>query len=266
MADQPASLAAALAELQQHLPRIGKNAEGQAGPRRYAYADLAEISRVLLPVLAAHGLNFTSCPTLATLNGELKFVLDYRLEHAPSGEHRGGVYPLGTGTPQQLGSAISYARRYCLMAVTSLAPDDGSDDDAAAAEQSAREMRRRPPETRADGSATEAEQTRMVRGPEPGTERFTGPPPDEGVWQDEPGQPLSPPSEEASGSIGPQQKTRMFAMFAGLGMRDKAAQFDFIQTVIGTDVQLHSRNDLSYRQAAKVLEALEERSRTGAKV
>ena len=40
MADQPASLAAALAELQQHLPRIGKNAEGQAGPRRCACAGL----------------------------------------------------------------------------------------------------------------------------------------------------------------------------------------------------------------------------------
>jgi ERF superfamily len=260
MPDQPASLAAALAELQQHLPRIGKNAEGQ----RSRYADLPEVSRALLPLLAGHGLSFTSCPGLAVLNGEVKFVLDYRLLHSPSGEAIGGQYPLGTGTPQQLGSAITYARRYCLLAVTGAAPDDGSDDDAAAAEQSAREMRRRPPETRADGSATEAEQTRMVRGREPGTTRHDAVPPDD-PWYDEPGQPLSPPSEDASGSIGPQQKARMFAMFAGLGMRDKAAQLDFIYTVTG-GARLNSRNDLSYRQAAKVLEALEERSRSGAKV
>ena len=125
-------------------------------------------------------------------------------------------------------------------------------------EHIARAQRNAPPETREDGSATEAELTRMNRGHEPGTERFCGPAPDEGEWQDEPGQPLNPPSEEAWGSIGPQQKTRMFAMFTGLGMREKARQVAFIEEVTG--VRVNSRNDLSYVQAGQVLEALETRS------
>jgi ribosomal protein S20 len=49
-----------------------------------------------------------------------------------SGEKVSGEYPLPTGgSPQALGSAITYARRYCLCAVTGVAADD--DDDGAAA-------------------------------------------------------------------------------------------------------------------------------------
>lgn len=133
MTDQPASLAEALARLQARLPRIAKAAEGQAGTRRIMYADLPDVTSALYPVLASLGLFYFAAPTLVVLNGELKFVLDYRIEHAASGEHRGGMYPLGTGNPQQLGSAITYARRYCLLAVTGAAPDDGSDDGGHAA-------------------------------------------------------------------------------------------------------------------------------------
>ena len=121
----------------------------------------------------------------------------------------------------------------------------------------ARAQRNAPPEVREDGSATEAEQSRMNRGHEPGVERLGKTPVDDG-WYDEPGQPLNPPSEEARGSIGPQQKTRMFAMFTGLGMREKDKQIAFIESVTGERV--NSRNDLSYVQAGQVLEALETRS------
>ena len=121
----------------------------------------------------------------------------------------------------------------------------------------ARAQRNAPPEVREDGSATEAELSRMSRGHEPGVERLGKTPVDDG-WYDEPGQPLNPPSEEAWGSISPQQKTRMFAMFGGLGMRGKEEQLAFIEEVTG--VRVNSRNDLSYVQAGQVLEALETRS------
>ena len=121
----------------------------------------------------------------------------------------------------------------------------------------ARAQRNAPPEVREDGSATEAELSRMSRGHEPGVERLGTTPVDDG-WYDEPGQPLNPPSEEEWGSISPQQKTRMFAMFGGLGMREKDKQIAFIEEVAG--VRVHSRNDLSYVQAGQVLEALETRS------
>jgi ERF superfamily protein len=129
MTDQNA-LAAALAQLQTQLPKIRKSETAQVrsekGSYSYSYADLAGISEQLLPIMGKLGLSFTSRPTLS---GD-RFVLAYRLWHT-SGECLDGEYPLPAGgTPQQVGSAITYGRRYCLCAVTGIAPED---DDGAAA-------------------------------------------------------------------------------------------------------------------------------------
>jgi hypothetical protein len=71
-----------------------------------------------------------------------KLVLIYELLHV-SGQSREGVYPLPErGTPQEIGGAITYARRYCLCAVTGVAPDD-DDNDAALAERAATRRARR---------------------------------------------------------------------------------------------------------------------------
>ena len=128
------SLAAALAAFQAEIPTIGKTNTAKVptktGPGySYTYADLATVTAVVLPLLAAHGLAWTAAPTVAESGG---LVLDYRLMHE-SGESVGGQYPLQGGSPQQVGSAITYARRYCLTAVTGVAPTD-DDDDAAAAQ------------------------------------------------------------------------------------------------------------------------------------
>jgi hypothetical protein len=132
-------LAAALAAVQQELPAIrkaetgevsGTTKEGKAYRYTYSYADLAAVSAAIMPLLGKNGLAFTAWPT--TVDGRL--VLRYHLLHS-SGERMDGEYPLPGGdrvTAQQLGSAITYARRYCLCAVTGVAPDD--DDDAAAAD------------------------------------------------------------------------------------------------------------------------------------
>src|SRR5690606_36854591 len=94
---------------------------------KYKYADLNDVQEALFPLLAEYGLTWTTAPTL-TPNG---FALHYSLRHA-SGEAIEGDYPLPSGTPQEIGSAITYARRYALCAVTGLAPV-GDDDDGAAA-------------------------------------------------------------------------------------------------------------------------------------
>lgn len=122
------SLAAALAAFQAELPRIGKGAEGQVGNQRYKYADLADVSAAVLPLLGRFGLSFSTKPTL---NDNGAFVLEYVLRHSPSGDCDGGSYPLPTGKPQDVGSAITYARRYALSAITGVAPD--ADDDGASA-------------------------------------------------------------------------------------------------------------------------------------
>jgi hypothetical protein len=130
---KPLTLAEALAELQAALPDVGKGQTANAGTYSYSYADLADCSTAIMPRLAAHGLSFSAKPTL-TEDG--RFVLRYVLRHA-SGEDDGGDYPLPDPTKasaQQVGSAITYARRYTLCAVTGLAPH-GEDDDGKAASQ-----------------------------------------------------------------------------------------------------------------------------------
>lgn len=158
---------AALAELQTQLPRISKDLTAKVltktgGNYTYTYADLALISREVLPLLGKLGLSFVSRPT--TVNG--KFVLVYELRHV-SGEMLDGEYPLPErGTPQEIGGAITYARRYCLCAVTGVAPDD-DDHDAIAAEKAAKRQRRDPQQQKAPAAPMvppmNAEQQRQMQ-------------------------------------------------------------------------------------------------------
>lgn len=123
-------LAAALAAFQAELPAIHKgetaNVVTSKGKYSYSYASLGDISKVVLPLLGKHGLAWATMPAL----NDTRFVLRYMLMHS-SGESVVGEYPLTGNTPQEIGSAITYARRYCLCSVTGVAPDD--DDDGAAA-------------------------------------------------------------------------------------------------------------------------------------
>lgn len=131
------TLTSAVAAVQADLPSVGKDktaiVKGDKTNYKYTYADLAAVSAAILPLLSKHGLAWI---TLPTLDDSGKFVLRYELRHV-SGEEAVGSYPLPTsGRPQEMGSAITYARRYALCAVTGVAPED-DDDNAATAEQSA---------------------------------------------------------------------------------------------------------------------------------
>jgi len=133
----------ALADLQGVLPVITKATTGNAGGRPTKYADLADICRELFPLMSKRGLAWTTRPTLLRFPPDVReFVLFYSLRHASSGTSIDGEYPLGTGSPQQLGSAITYARRYCLAAVTGIVADE--DDDGRAAEQASKPGRQKP--------------------------------------------------------------------------------------------------------------------------
>ena len=129
----------ALAQLQAELPKVGKGNTADTGTYKYKYADLSDVSEAIMPRLGKHGLAFMAKPTMV----DGSFVLAYSLVHS-SGEREDGVYPLpDKGTPQQLGSAITYARRYCLSAVTGVAA--GEDDDGAAAGSTPWQGRSRDP-------------------------------------------------------------------------------------------------------------------------
>jgi hypothetical protein len=141
------SLDAALAWFQMNLPRVtkgeiakvqGETKTGKAFEYDYRYADLTDVSGAVLPLLGRLGLSWRTRPTLAHLEGDsgYRFVLQYELKHV-SGQSIEGIWPLpDRADPQAVGSVITYARRYCLCAVTGLAP--GGDDDGTAAKEASR--------------------------------------------------------------------------------------------------------------------------------
>lgn len=141
MTDKPASLAEALAAFQANPPRVAKDTQGNRGK----YADLADLSPVVLSALAAQGLSWSTKPML-TEQG--MFVLRYTLRHVSGGSDTGD-YPLcdPTSAPQVIGSCITYARRYALTAVTGVAPG-GDDDDAQRAND--QHPAQRPPSQRTE--------------------------------------------------------------------------------------------------------------------
>src|SRR5229473_6316103 len=106
-ADAPASLAAALVALQADLPHITKDATatvpGKDGKRgySYSYANLATVSQIILPRLAAVGLCFIARPTIRASGGP---VLLYSLMHE-NGDELSGEYPLPSSpsSPQAFG-------------------------------------------------------------------------------------------------------------------------------------------------------------------
>jgi len=122
-------LARALAAVQAELPRIKKDKTARVEKNgvlqyTYKYADLADVSDAIMPVLAKHGLSFTCVPTI---RDDGRFVLRYNLMHS-SGDKIGGDYPLPEGgRPQDIGGWITYARRYALGAVTGVATEEDTD-------------------------------------------------------------------------------------------------------------------------------------------
>ena len=118
-------IAAALAAAQGELSNPVKNKTANAGKFSYSYADLATILDHVRPVLAKYGL---SPVQLVTVQGE-KNVLVTRLIHA-SGQFFESTYPLPRQAgSQEMGSCITYARRYSLAAILGIAAED--DDDGA---------------------------------------------------------------------------------------------------------------------------------------
>lgn len=131
------NLAAALAAFQAECPPVrkgstatvnGKSKTGAPVSYSYAYADLSAIHEVIDPIKGKHGLSFSARPTMSA---DGSFELRYALRHE-SGEMVTGIYPLPPVDrmgPQDLGKAITYARRYAECSVLGVAPG-GDDDDA----------------------------------------------------------------------------------------------------------------------------------------
>jgi hypothetical protein len=120
---------AALAAFQDAMPTVPKNrtATGSDG-RSYTYADLADVVAAAQPILGEHGLVFNARPGIGP-DGAPHVI--GRLVHIASGDGDEGRLPLHGRHPQDIGSALTYARRYLLACLTGLITED--DDDGAAA-------------------------------------------------------------------------------------------------------------------------------------
>lgn len=235
MSTETTSFAQAMATLQTRLPRIERDKTADVktdkAHYRYTYADLAQVTAKLLPVMGELGLSFIARPTL---NEAGKLVLAYKLLHV-SGEFESGEYPLPTsGGPQQIGGAITYARRYCLCSVTGIAPEDDDDGAAAQAEQASQ------PRSAQRAAAT---QTRAANG----RARQQG-----STAQRE--QPALPGETNGTG-ITPAQQRKLHAVLRELDLADREKGLAAISTVLHREIQ--STKDLSVDDAAAVIDALE---------
>jgi hypothetical protein len=245
------TLAEALAALQARLPRVAKTADAQHGK----YADLAVMSEALLPVLASLGLSFSAKPTLL---GD-KFVLHYILRHT-SGESDEGFYPLpATGSPQQIGGAITYARRYVLCAITGLAPRDDAND-VLAADIHAEQQRLRQPvsaqdKERAKTSRLHAGTPRMARAQE--EDPWARDAPVDGQRASELRGTLEQGApEHRPGSSNGKQHQQLGILYGQIGITERESRLADMTDRMGRVIT--SAKDLSYAEAESAIRDLRE--------
>lgn len=117
------------------VPNFVTDETAQAGNRTYKYLNLATILKTIKPVFERNGLAFSQ-RVVYTPDTESRQVLGTveTVIFDDSEQMVACSYPFFvTGDPQQVGSAITYARRYSLYAVLGIFPD--KDDDGAYAKQ-----------------------------------------------------------------------------------------------------------------------------------
>jgi hypothetical protein len=230
----------ALAAFQAEMPTIERDrhvdveTKGDKPNYGYSYATLANATSVAMPLLGKHGLSFTAFPGSMS---DGKMGLRYALLHE-SGEERTGEFPLSAeGGIQILGGRFTYARRYCLLAVTGLAPEE--DDDAAAAQ---------------------AEDAR------PAARRATTPKPRRSTPAADPQDGEPQPNEDAAPTPDAELKRmqrEMFALFREIGLgakEDRDARLVQVTNMLGREVA--SVNDLSTVESLGVIDALRKASKS----
>lgn len=212
---EPNPLTQALLAVQAELPKLQKTKINPAF--RSKYVPLEELHEEVMPLLHAHGLVWLTMP--ASLNDtDPTPGLAYHIIHAESGEGTGGWMPLvlAKNDPQGQGSAITYARRYALMAVLGLVADN--DDDGNAASGRAKAPKRR--ETRG-GQKTRATSSNGQSGAEDGSEQVT---------------------EE--------QRKNIAALATGLGWTPRSSEF---REVLDAHAKGKGLKDLTSDEAAEVI-------------
>lgn len=134
------TLAEALAAFQAVVPKMSKDETAKVKSDKanytYGYAGLDQFVEIVEPVLGQHGMAVTSRTTFT----DNLFMLEVSLVHE-GGERETAYWPLPDprrAGPQDLGSAMTYGRRYLGWGLTGTFPG-GIDDDGAQAQTAPRD-------------------------------------------------------------------------------------------------------------------------------
>jgi hypothetical protein len=139
MSENIADLATALAKAQAEIEGAAK---GKVNPAfRSKYADLASVWDAIRAPLTKNGLSVVQAPMVTPEGTTLRTML----LHA-SGQWMASTYPISPtkNDMQGIGSATTYARRYSLMAMVGVAPED-DDGNAATGKGDAPKPQAPPP-------------------------------------------------------------------------------------------------------------------------
>lgn len=241
MAD-PTSIDEALLMLQADPPVLTKNKDGQVGNQKTKYADLVQVNAQVLSRLNALGVVWKCRPDL--LLPDYRFVLQYELKHIASGTAEAGTFPLKGENAMQQGSAITYARRYALLAVTGIAAEDEDDDgDMASGRQTAQRATQQRAAARTAGREQDGGQTaqRAAQRPRAGRPAL--------------------PGEDPDGPVGPDQHRHMRALWTEIGYGgddNRTRRLNATASILGL-AELGSSADLTRGQADQVIARLIER-------
>lgn len=138
-------VATALAKAQGKFPPIPKSktatVRSAKGDYSYNYADISDVLAAVRPVLSSEGLALLQA---VETSEQGRMQLKTMLVHGASGQFIGSVITLRSGGgPQDLGSELSYNRRYSATALLGVAAEE--DDDGSRAQEAATASRQGQP-------------------------------------------------------------------------------------------------------------------------
>lgn len=220
MTEATPELNAALAKAQGEFPPITKDKEVKTGSYSYTYAPLDVILDKTRPVLSKNGLALIQ---LLEHNGNGPAIRT-ELRHAAGGVV-GSSFPLPTmpQKAQELGSLLTYLRRYAIVALLGIAAED--DDDGAQAS-----------EPKPAGRKRRAAAPRSQPPPVPPAE------PDDAFYKPEP--------------ITDVQRRRLYALFTEKDIAERDKQLAFCTQALGRVIE--SSKEMGKAEATAVIRQLEE--------